>query len=92
MFEESEESEEDCILNHFGVYLKHCESTILQLKIFLIKKMTLGTSLIAQWLRPHAPNAGGLGLVPGQRTGSHMAQLKILYAAISKQLRPASAK
>ena len=54
--------------------------------------MTLGTSLIAQWLRPHAPNAGGLGLVPGQRTRSHMAQLKILYAAISKQLRPASAK
>ena len=27
-----------------------------------------GTSLVAQWLRPHAPNAGVLGSIPGQGT------------------------
>ena len=24
-----------------------------------------GTNLVAQWLRLHAPSAGGLGLIPG---------------------------
>ena len=31
-----------------------------------------GTSLVAQWLRLHAPNAGGLGLIRGKGTRSHM--------------------
>ena len=31
-----------------------------------------GTSLVVQWLRLHAPNAGGLGSIPGQGTRSHM--------------------
>ena len=35
-----------------------------------------GTSLVVQWLRLHAPNAGGLGLIPGQETRFHMPQLK----------------
>ena len=46
------------------------------------------TSLVVQWARLHAPNAGGLGLIPGQGTRSHMPQLrvhmlqlKILYAS-----------
>ena len=50
------------------------------------------TSLVVQWLRSHAPNAGGLGLIPGQRTRSHMLhlriqklQLKILHAATKTQ-------
>ena len=30
------------------------------------KKGGWGTSLVAQWLRIHAPNAGGLGSVLGQ--------------------------
>ena len=34
-----------------------------------------GTSLMVQWLRLHTPNAGGLGLIPGQGTRSHMPQL-----------------
>ena len=29
-------------------------------------------TLVAQWLRLHAPNAGGSGLIPGQRTRSYM--------------------
>ena len=36
----------------------------------------LGTSLVVQWLRFHAPNAGGLGSIPGQGTRSHTLQLK----------------
>ena len=40
-----------------------------------------GTSLVAQWLRPHAPNAGGLGSTPGQGTRSHVhATTKSLHA------------
>ena len=31
-----------------------------------------GTSLVVQWLRLHAPNAGGLGSIPGQGTRSRM--------------------
>ena len=42
---------------------------------------TGGTSLVVQWLRQHAPNAGGPGVIPGQRTRSHMPQLKIPCAA-----------
>ena len=30
-----------------------------------------GTPLAAQWLRLCAPNAGSLGLIPGQGTRSH---------------------
>ena len=37
-----------------------------------IVNSTVGTSLVAQWLRCHALNAGGPGLIPGQGTRSHM--------------------
>ena len=41
-----------------------------------------GTSLVAQWLRLRAPNAGGLGLIPGQGARSHMhATTKSSHAA-----------
>ena len=36
------------------------------------KTPALGTSLMVQWLRLHAPNAGGLGSIPGPGTRSHM--------------------
>ena len=29
-------------------------------------------SMVVQWVRPHAPNAGGPGSIPGWETGSHM--------------------
>ena len=35
-----------------------------------------GLSLVVQWLRLHAPNAGALGSIPAQGTRSHMPQLK----------------
>ncbi|TEA33612.1 hypothetical protein DBR06_SOUSAS3910180, partial [Sousa chinensis] len=45
-------------------------------------------SLVAQWFRLHAPNAGGLGSIPGQGTRVtcmpqlrvHMSQLRSLRA------------
>ena len=36
-----------------------------------------GTSLVAQWIRLCAPNAGGPGSIPGQGTRSHMPQLRV---------------
>ena len=37
-------------------------------------KIIIGTSLVVQWLRLRAANAGGLGSIPGQGTRSHMLQ------------------
>ena len=35
-----------------------------------------GTSLVVQWLRLHAPDAGALGLILSKGTISHIAQLR----------------
>ena len=45
-------------------------------KLPQLEKKHLGTSLVAQWLRLHAPNTGDQGLIPGQETRSHMQQLR----------------
>ena len=44
-----------------------------------------GTSLVVQRLRLQAPNAGGLGWIPGQGTRSDMLQLKTLRAAMKTE-------
>ena len=49
--------------------------------VWLYKNVCRGTSLVVQWLRLHAPNAGGPGSIPGQETRSWMQQLKIPHAA-----------
>ena len=36
------------------------------------------TSLVGQWLQLHAPNAGGMGSMPGQGTRSYILQLIVL--------------
>ena len=46
--------------------------------------------MMGRWLRLCAPNARGVGLIPGQRTRSRMLQLKILHAAtkiLSSQIK-----
>ena len=66
-----------------------------------LKTAAWGNFLVVQWLRLHTPNAGGLGLIPGQGTRSHMPQpsvrmpkLKILdapkipHAATKTQCKP----
>ena len=50
--------------------------------------ISLEASLVVQWLRFCAPNAGGLGLIPGQGTRFHMLQLR----SCVPQLRPGTAK
>ena len=37
----------------------------------------MGTSLVAQWLRLRAPNAGGASSILAQRTRFHMPQLRV---------------
>ena len=58
-----------------------------------------GTSLVVYWLRLRAPQAGGLGSIPGQGTRSHIpqlrnphTQLKILHAATKTQQSQTSIK
>ena len=46
----------------------------------LIKRSEVRISLVVQWLRLHAPNAGGLGSVPGQGAKSYMLRLTIPHA------------
>ena len=38
-----------------------------------------GNSLVVEWLRLRAPNAGGLSSIPAQGIRSHTLQLKILH-------------
>ena len=52
------------------------------------QKWSTETSLVVQWLRLSAPNAGGLGLTPGQGTRSCMLQQR----SHLPQLRPRAAK
>ena len=51
---------------------------------------------MVQWLRLHAPSAGGPGSIPGQGTGSRMSHLRILHAAAKRsnvlRLRPGAAR
>ena len=41
------------------------------------QKLGPETSLVVQWLRLQAPNSGVLGSIPGQRTRTHMEQLRV---------------
>ena len=46
--------------------------------VFKAKNYTrIGTSLVVLWLRLRAPNVGGLGLIPGRGTRSHVQQLRV---------------
>ena len=57
------------------------------LTILSFKRAIIGTSLVIQWLRLHAPSAGGLGLIPGRSLDPNMLQLKkeILHATTETQ-------
>ena len=53
-----------------------------------LQEVVPGASLVAQWLRLHAPNAGGPGLIPGQGTRSHMhAVTKSLHATTKEPVK-----
>ena len=67
-------------LRHSGVWIILCQ--------IRCQSFMLGTSLVLQWLRLCAPNAGGPGLIRGQGTRYHIPQLKILHAATKRYCRP----
>ena len=60
----------------------------LSLTLGLHGKSSGEISLVVRWLKFCTPNAGGLGLIPGQRTRSHVLQLRVHMP----QLRPTAAK
>ena len=49
-----------------------------------------GISLVVQWLRHQAANAGDLGLIPGQETRFHMLQLKRTYVPQQRSKTPSA--
>ena len=51
------------------------------------KNSTVGTSLLVQWLRLWAPDAGDPDSVPGQESRSHMRQLKFLHLQWRSKIR-----
>ena len=61
------------------VSLKQALDEAIQM-INFIKCLTLGTSLVVQWLRLHVPNTWGPGSIPGQETRSHMLHGIFLHA------------
>jgi len=53
------------IMAHFSYEL--CKDAFcFQIHVTLISELKLGTFLVVQWLRHHAPNTGGPGLIPGR--------------------------
>ena len=56
--------------------------------VWTVIKRCLGTSLVVHQLRLRAPDAGGLDLIPGQGTRSHIPPLKILKAVTETQCSP----
>ena len=67
---------------HFRTYPKMKSVKVIKNTMKLIQ---LGASLMVQWLRFHAPNAGGLGSIPGQGTRSCMRQLRPSAAKLIKK-------
>ena len=49
------------------------------------KHLQSGTSLVVQWLRLHAADAGGPGSIPGPGTGPHMLQQQHQKASASEK-------
>ena len=47
-----------------------------------INYMYCGISIVVQWLWLQAPNAGGPGSIPDQRTRTHMLQLKVCLSQL----------
>ena len=52
------------------------------------KKRNPGTSLVVQWLRLCALNAGNPDSIPGQGTRSHMGRLRVRMPQLKKERNP----
>ena len=67
---------------------KLCSEAKKKKKNDTVKKSVFGTSLVVQYVRLCTSKAGGLGSIPGQRTSSHMLQLRVCMP----KLRPDAVK
>ena len=71
-----------CMVSHFScvqlfvILWNVVQQNPLSMRILWARILVWETSLVVQWLRLHAPNAGDPGLIPGQGTRSHMPQLR----------------
>ena len=75
----------------FSINLEQSIEALILLRKQNLKAITK-TSLVVQWLRLQAPNAGALGSMPGRGTRSHMLQLKISHTAAKKKILRAAAE
>ena len=62
---------------HFGLCAKLCCAETTNRETYPQGVHSLGTSLVVQWLRVHAPSAGCLGSIPGWGTRSCLPQLRV---------------
>ena len=71
-----------CMVSHFScvqlfvILWTVVQQNPLSMRILWARILVWETSLVVQWLRLRAPNAGDPGLIPGQGTRSHMPQLR----------------
>ena len=80
-----EEKKMETLWINVGQTFKNQKCILYHLDEICIRKKRGGASLVVQWLRLCAPNAGGPGSIPGQGTRSCMPQLKIPSAATKTQ-------
>ena len=52
--------------------------------LVFLKNVHVCDSVVVWWLRCCTPNAGGLGLIPGQGTRSHRLQLRVLTSQLKR--------
>ena len=65
--------------------MKHLTHHVLEEWQVLLRFHAYETSLVGQWLRVHAPNTEGLGVIPGQGARSHMLQLRPRAVRLKKR-------
>ena len=63
----------DCFYFHFMVFFH----LVKDVKFYVVRIVCNWDFSGGQWLRFCAPNAGGLGLIPGQGTRSYMPHLRV---------------
>ena len=57
-------------------YMLSCVTLLVPYNILNAYPKKMGTSLVIQWLRRYATNAGHQGSMPGEGTRSHMLHLR----------------
>ena len=64
------------LLKNINLHIQVAQQIPSKINTMRLTNRHLGTSLVVQWLRLRAPNAGGPGSIPGQGTRSRMLQLR----------------